>query len=107
MNRKGGGLGMNSGQVIVVAAIVLLVGGCAAGVPSPSAVTVPADQAVPTVAVKDYHIGVDDMVQVSVWRNPDLSVTVPVRPDGKISVPLVGDVQAGGLKPEDVAVIRR
>lgn len=50
-----------------------------------------------------YKIGVDDGLQVTVWRNPDLSTTVPVRPDGKISVPLVGDVQAGGLTPEEVA----
>ena len=53
--------------------------------------------------VESYHIGVDDMVQVSVWHNPDLSVTVPVRPDGKISVPLIGDVAAGGRTPEEVA----
>jgi len=51
----------------------------------------------------EYKIGVDDRIQVSVWRNPDLSVTVPVRPDGKISVPLIGDVQAGGLTAEEVA----
>ena len=50
-----------------------------------------------------YHIGVDDVVQVSVWHNPDLSATVPVRPDGKISLPLVGDVMAGGRAPPDVA----
>lgn len=52
---------------------------------------------------KGYVIGVDDRVQVSVWKNPDLTVTVPVRPDGKISIPLIGDVQAGGLTPEQVA----
>lgn len=51
----------------------------------------------------EYRIGVDDRVQISVWRNPDLSVTVPVRPDGRISVPLIGDVQAGGLTPNQVA----
>lgn len=50
-----------------------------------------------------YRIGVDDVLQVSVWRNPEVSVTVPVRPDGKISVPLIGDVQAGGLVPTEVA----
>lgn len=50
-----------------------------------------------------YRIGVDDRLQVSVWRNPELSVTVPVRPDGRISVPLVGDVMAGGRAPQDVA----
>lgn len=53
--------------------------------------------------IDQYKIGVDDVVQVSVWRNPELSVTVPVRPDGKISVPLIGDVQAGGLTPRQVA----
>lgn len=51
----------------------------------------------------EYRIGVDDQLQVNVWRNPDLSVTVPVRPDGMISVPLVGDVKAGGQTPEQVA----
>lgn len=54
-------------------------------------------------AVKTYLIGVDDVVQVSVWRNPELGITVPVRPDGKISVPLIGDVVAGGRAPEQVA----
>lgn len=54
-------------------------------------------------AVEDYLIGVDDIVQVTVWRNPELGITAPVRPDGKISVPLVGDVRAGGLTPSVVA----
>jgi len=56
-----------------------------------------------TVAV--YRIGVDDTVQINVWRNPELSVTVPVRPDGKISMPLVGDVLAAGYTPEEFSVI--
>lgn len=51
----------------------------------------------------EYKIGVDDRLQVSVWRNPELSVIVPVRPDGMISVPLIGDVQAGGMTPMQVA----
>ena len=50
-----------------------------------------------------YYIGVDDVLQVNVWRNPELSVTVPVRPDGKITIPLVGDIQAGGKVPMAVA----
>ncbi|MEW6331359.1 MAG: XrtA/PEP-CTERM system exopolysaccharide export protein [Pseudomonadota bacterium] len=53
----------------------------------------------------DYRIGVDDRIQITVWRNPELSTTVPVRPDGKISVPLIGDVQAGGNTPIQVAAI--
>ncbi len=68
-------------------------GGTASGAP-------PAD-ATPTTAA--YRIGVDDIVKVSVWRNDELGVTAPVRPDGNISVPLVGDVQAGGRLPAEVA----
>jgi polysaccharide export outer membrane protein len=54
-------------------------------------------------AVNTYLIGVDDQLQITVWHNPDLSVSVPVRPDGKITVPLIGDVPAGGKTPDDVA----
>lgn len=50
-----------------------------------------------------YQIGVGDSLSISVWRNPELSVNVPVRPDGKISVPLVGDVEAAGKQPEELA----
>jgi polysaccharide export outer membrane protein len=46
-----------------------------------------------------YQIGLGDVLEVSVWKNPELTVTVPVRPDGRISVPLLGDVQAAGLAP--------
>jgi polysaccharide biosynthesis/export protein len=46
-----------------------------------------------------YAIGVGDVIEISVWKNPDLTVTVPVRPDGRISVPLLGDVQAAGVTP--------
>ena len=53
--------------------------------------------------VDNYKIGVDDGLSINVWRNPELSVNVPVRPDGKISVPLIGDVAAGGLTAEEVA----
>ena len=54
-------------------------------------------------AVKAYRIGVDDQLQINVWDNPQLNVNEPVLPDGKISVPLFGDVQAGGRTPEEVA----
>jgi len=46
--------------------------------------------------LQDYVIGSEDSVEVQVWKNPDLSRTVTVRPDGKISLPLIGDVQAAG-----------
>ena len=54
-------------------------------------------------AVNTYLIGVDDQLQITVWHNPDLSVSVPVRPDGKITVPLIGDVTAGGKNTDQVA----
>jgi len=53
--------------------------------------------------IAQYKIGVDDVIQINVWKNPDLSIEVPVRPDGMVSVPLIGDVRAGGLAPEEVA----
>jgi len=51
----------------------------------------------------DYLIGPGDMLQVFVWRNPDLTVTVPVRPDGKISTPLDEDMPAVGKTPAALA----
>jgi polysaccharide export outer membrane protein len=50
-------------------------------------------------AAEPYVIGPEDVVEIAVWNNTDLSRTVPVRPDGKISLPLLHDVQAGGLTP--------
>jgi polysaccharide export outer membrane protein len=49
-----------------------------------------------TAISSDYLIGSEDVVEVMVWKNPDLSRQVTVRPDGKISLPLIGDVQAAG-----------
>lgn len=49
-----------------------------------------------------YIIGIPDQLKIVVWRNPELSVEVPVRRDGKISVPLVDDVQAEGLTPHEL-----
>jgi polysaccharide export outer membrane protein len=61
----------------------------------------------PTVAVPDtpgdYVIGADDTLHVSVWKEPDLTATLPVRPDGKISLPLLNDVPAAGLTPMQLA----
>jgi polysaccharide export outer membrane protein len=54
-------------------------------------------------ATPDYIIGPGDVLQVFVWRNPDLSVTVPVRPDGKISTPLDEDMPAVGKTPSQLA----
>jgi polysaccharide biosynthesis/export protein len=52
---------------------------------------------------KEFLLGPEDVLEVTVWRNQDLSRTVVVRPDGKISLPLIGDVQASGLSAAQVA----
>jgi len=51
----------------------------------------------------DYVIGPGDILQIFVWRNPELSTTVPVRPDGKISTPLNEDMVATGKSPSQLA----
>jgi polysaccharide export outer membrane protein len=53
--------------------------------------------------MSSYIIGPGDTIQIFVWRNPELSVTVPVRPDGKVSTPLVEDIVAVGKKPSELA----
>jgi polysaccharide export outer membrane protein len=50
----------------------------------------------------NYHIGPTDVINVIVWRNPELSMTVPVRPDGKISTPLIDDLDALGKTPTEL-----
>ena len=56
-----------------------------------------------SVAGPDYVIGADDNLHISVWKEPELTNTLPVRPDGKISMPLLDDVQAAGLTPMQLA----
>ncbi len=53
----------------------------------------------PAAEEDGYRIGPDDLLQISVWKNETMSVTVPVRPDGRISLPLLHDVPAAGLTP--------
>jgi len=52
--------------------------------------------------VGGYRIGPEDMLQISVWNNESMSRTAPVRPDGKVSLPLLNDVQAAGLTPMEL-----
>lgn len=57
----------------------------------------------PSVLVKSYKMSVGDQLQINVWKMAELSLTSPIRPDGKISMPLIGDVMAVGLTPEELA----
>lgn len=52
--------------------------------------------------ISDFRLSKEDIVEVSVWKEPELSRTVPVRPDGKITLPLIGDLQAEGLRPQEL-----
>ena len=74
--------------------------------PAANSQTVAAAAPAPAAAAAvspDYRIGPGDSLQVFVFQNPELSVTVPVRPDGKISTPLVEDMVAVGKTPSELA----
>jgi polysaccharide export outer membrane protein len=72
-----------------------------------SADSPPATQPMPQMATSsvspDYRVGPGDTLQIFVWRSPELTTTVPVRPDGKISTPLVEDMVAVGKTPSQLA----
>jgi polysaccharide biosynthesis/export protein len=72
----------------------LTLGGCA---------RYPEMSAIEQVPAHDYLIGPGDNLNVLVWRNPDVSLTVPVRPDGKITTPLVEDLPASGKTSSQLA----
>ena len=84
---------MRNPLIVVLSLTVMLLAGCSAGlVQSPSEEPKAAEGA-------QYIIGPEDVLLIEVWREKPLSLTVPVRLDGKISLPLVQDVQAAGLTP--------
>jgi polysaccharide export outer membrane protein len=100
---------MLAGWLAITPLIISCASGPSASAPAPVATpvastptgtaTVPAKAAV----APDYIIGPGDTLQVFVWRNPELTVTVPVRPDGKISTPLVEDMVAVGKTAPQLA----
>jgi len=75
-------------------AIACMLAGCGVGPPPAPSFPVPESE---------WQIGPGDSVNIFVWRNPELSTTVPVRPDGKISIPLVEDIVAAGRTPAVLA----
>lgn len=78
----------------VVAAGLLLSAGCAG--------TRPSERAGERPEVGEYRIGREDVLEVVVWHEPELTRIVPVRPDGRISLPLAGEVEAAGKTPAEL-----
>lgn len=72
----------------------------ASGAPSTSSAST---NAKPAASDENYQIGAQDVLDISVWKEPEVSRVVPVRPDGKISLPLLNDVQAAGTTPAQLA----
>jgi polysaccharide biosynthesis/export protein len=73
---------------------------------APNAVAAKEDprKALTLASTPEYAIGTEDVLAINVWKEPELSRTVPVRPDGKVTVPLIGDIQAKGLTPNQLEV---
>lgn len=87
-------------------ASLLLMGGLAMAqdaAPAQPAALAAATDAATAASGPDYIIGPEDVLHVAVWKEADLTATLPVRPDGKISLPLLNDVQAAGLTPMQLA----
>jgi len=82
-------------RLVMLGLVLALAGGAAA---CASRVVPPPPEPDP-MNLAQYVIGPADSIRIDVWKNSELSLTVPVRPDGKISLPLVDDVQASGLTP--------
>ena len=82
------------GRIMLLGLVALWLTGCASG-------SVVCRE--PVSQFPDYVIGAGDSLQIFVWRSPDLTTTVPVRPDGKISIPLVEDMLAVGKTPTQLA----
>ncbi|MEO0575373.1 MAG: XrtA/PEP-CTERM system exopolysaccharide export protein [Pseudomonadota bacterium] len=81
------------------ATLALALAGCAGQGNSIPAAQCPA----PTQSLAEYRIGTGDSLRIVVWRNEELSATVPVRPDGKVTTPLIDDMQAAGKSPTQLA----
>ncbi len=81
----------------VLACLLVFVAGCS-GLPSSKDMP-----QVSELSQEPYQIGIGDTVSIHVWRNPELAQSIVVRPDGYISMPLIGDVRAAGKEPQNLA----
>jgi polysaccharide export outer membrane protein len=86
-----------------VFAAAVLAGGCASSSTTQKAPDPTPEASAPSERSAAYLIGPGDALNIFVWRNPEISISVPVRPDGTISSPLVEDMQAVGKTPTQLA----
>jgi polysaccharide biosynthesis/export protein len=86
-------------KTVAAVALWTAVTALAQNAPGQPPATAVSDKDCVAVAGPDYVIGPDDSLHIAVWKEADLTATLPVRPDGKISLPLLGDVQAAGMTP--------
>src|SRR5277367_2122091 len=93
---------MRLSGALVLVSWMMLSGSWAQAAQAPDTGAKPA-AAQAAAAVEDYKIGPQDVLRIDVWKEAELTRTVPVRPDGKISLPLLNDVQAAGLTPAQLA----
>ncbi len=94
--------------LVRMALIVLIATSCAHSqdarkTPPASGTTAKPAPEAKSASAEEYRIGPQDLVRIDVWKEPDISRTIPVRPDGKISLPLMNDVQAAGLTAMELA----
>ncbi len=83
-------------RLVLMALVAALLVGCASQAYPPAPATAASDE-------YNYRIGPGDTVNIVVWRNPELSMSVPVRPDGKLASPLIEDLPAIGKNPTELA----
>ena len=89
-------------KTLAIGLLIIGLAGCASTSNNPPPSVSMADLG-SSVLVESYKMAVGDEVEVNVWENEKLSVSEPIRPDGKITLPLVGDVMAAGLEPQELA----
>ena len=87
-------------KILLILITIISIAGCAGKPRLPEESLTPAG---PSVLTESYKMAVGDQLLVNVWKNPELSVSAPIRPDGKVSMPLIGEVMAVGNTPEQLA----
>ena len=79
-------------KILFASPVVIVLTACASSGPARLAPPLPSEK-----LIEEYTIGVGDQLSINVWKNPEISSALVVRPDGKISLPLAGDIEASGV----------